>query len=102
MAQIDTWITLENHAWDACPSGRDRMSFKGKPSMPTTAKVLVSPVTGVTRTVNMRKPIDNALILRRYTPNSAAPADQKVNPWDMNEQYPTDERPMVTIQGHVM
>ena len=50
MATIEYWIQLENHAWDICPSGKDRMTGMdvemlagGKPPVNVT---LHSPVTG--------------------------------------------------------
>jgi hypothetical protein len=37
----------------------------------------------------MYKPLPNdALLLRRYTVNWAAPDDRKINPWDINEPDP--------------
>jgi len=51
--------------------------------------VLISPITGLTRTVTVHCPIPGeALILRRYTENWAKPDDRKVNPWDLNEPNP--------------
>jgi FtsP/CotA-like multicopper oxidase with cupredoxin domain len=48
----------------------------------------------------MYKPLtEDALILRRYTPNWAAPDDRKINPWDLNEPDPTDAGTMGTIPG---
>ncbi len=113
MATIEFWIQLENHAWDSCPSGKDRMTgldvaqlVGGKPPVNVT---LHSPVTGHSRTVKMFQPVrdsdgdvTDALILRRYTPNWAAPDDRKVNPWDLNELDPTDNGTMGTIPGPVI
>jgi FtsP/CotA-like multicopper oxidase with cupredoxin domain len=66
-------------------------------------KTLVSPVTGVVRTRTMYKPLSqDALILRRYTANWAAPDDRKVNPWDLNEPDPTDNGTMGTVPGAVI
>lgn len=64
-------------------------------------KTLTSPVTGAIRTdVLMNEPVEGeALILRRYTENWAAPDDRKVNPWDLNELDPTDSGTMGTIPG---
>ena len=103
MANIDIWIQIENHAWDACPKRFDRMEgtdFLGV----SVFKSLTSPVTGVVRNnVRMYKPLPtDALILRRYTPNWAAPEDRKVNPWDLNEPNPTDSGTMGTIPGPVI
>lgn len=113
MATIEYWIQLENHAWDICPSGKDRMTglavemlAGGKPAVNVT---LHSPITGHSRTVKMFQPVRDsdgdvadALILRRYTPNWAAPDDRKVNPWDINELDPTDNGTMGTIPGPVI
>jgi FtsP/CotA-like multicopper oxidase with cupredoxin domain len=68
-------------------------------------KPLTSPVTGFMRTPTptMFLPLaEDALILRRYTPNWAAPDDRKVNPWDLNEPDPTDNGTMGTIPGVVI
>lgn len=46
--------------------------------------------------------VTDALILRRYTANWAAPDDRKVNPWDINELDPTDNGTMGTIPGAVI
>ncbi len=114
MATIEFWIQLENHVWDICPSGKDRMtgltveqvSSQGKPPVTLSLK---SPVTGHTRKQKMFTPVRDsdgevteALILRRYTANWAAPADRKVNPWDINEKDPTDNGTMGTIPGPVI
>ena len=114
MATIEFWIQLENHRWDICPTGKDRMTglkveelVGGKP--PVTVS-LHSPVTGHTRSgVTMFQPVRDsdgdvadALILRRYTANWAAPDDRKVNPWDINERDPTDNGTMGTIPGPVI
>ena len=37
--------------------------------------------------------------MRRYTKDWKAPDDRKVNPWDLNEQDPTDGGTMGTIPG---
>jgi len=114
MATIDVWIQLENHVWDICPTGKDRMTgmkvedlVGGKPPVKLT---LHSPVTGHTRSkVKMFQPVRDsdgdvadALIFRRYTANWAAPDDRKVNPWDINELDPTDTGTMGTIPGPVI
>ena len=113
MPTIELWIQLEAHAWDICPSGKDRMTgltvdqlVGGKPPVNVTLR---SPVTGVTRTVKMFQPVRDsdgdvaeALILRNYTPNWAAPDDRKVNPWDVNERDPSDNGTMGTIPGKVI
>ena len=111
---MEYWIQLENHAWDVCPSGKDRMTgltveqvlSQGKPPVTLTLK---SPVTGHTRSQKMFAPVRDsdgdvadALILRRYTANWAAPDDRKVNPWDINERDPSDNGTMGTIPGPVI
>jgi hypothetical protein len=97
MANIEYWLQLENRPWDLVPGHADRMTGHHFPHVPVT---ITSPITGVTRTPNMHKPIgQDALILRRYTPNWAAPEDRKVNPWDLNEPDPTDTGTMDTIPG---
>lgn len=108
MAIIDIWIQIENHAWDTVPHRFDRM--EGTDFNPSSVLVnLTSPVTGATRNnVRMYRPVmdggsvGEALILRRYTANWAAPADRKVNPWDLNEADPTDAGTMGTIPGPVI
>lgn len=109
MAIIEYWIQIENHAWDASPRNIDRISGRaiqditevGSP-MPVV-KTLTSPETGAVRTRTMFLPLsEDALILRRYTPNWAAPDDRKVNPWDLNELDPTDNGTMGTIPGPVI
>jgi FtsP/CotA-like multicopper oxidase with cupredoxin domain len=105
MATIEYWIQIENHAWDTVPNRRDRMAGQDFNSVSVTVN-LTSPVTGVTRSgVRMYKPlmdganVGEALMLRRYTANWAAPDDRKVNPWDLNEPNPTDSGTMGTIPG---
>lgn len=81
MPQVDVWIQIENHPWDLCPNNIDRMM--GAPVSPSGPPF--KPLQG------------DALILRRYTANWAAPDDRKVNPWDMNEPDPATT--MGTIPG---
>src|SRR5437867_5532300 len=114
MATVEIWIQLENHRWDICPRGKDRMTgmkvedFQGGEAPVNVS--LTSPVTGHTRSnVKMFQPVrdgdgdlTDALILRRYTANWAAPDDRKVNPWDINELDPTDNGTMGTIPGPVI
>lgn len=78
---MEFWIQIENHPWDVCPNNIDRMmgmpvSSSGPPFKPLSR---------------------DALILRNYTANWAAPDDHKVNPWDMNEPDPATT--MGTIPG---
>jgi FtsP/CotA-like multicopper oxidase with cupredoxin domain len=107
MATIEFWIQLENHAWDVAPNNIDRMTGEDMQQIPGGAapvsKTLISPVTNVTATRMMFRPLaGDALILRRYTANWAAPDDRKVNPWDLNEPDPTDTGTMGTIPGPVI
>lgn len=103
------WIQLENHPWDVAPNNIDRMTGEAMKDKsdghPPVSVTLNSPVTNVSRTVQMFKPlmegsfVHGALLLRRYTKNWAAPDDRKVNPWDLNEPDPTDTGTMGTIPG---
>lgn len=118
MATIEFWIQIENHPWDVSPNNIDRITGltikeTDEHMAPGTGHdpvdvTLTSPVTGVVRTRRMYKPLRDganladALILRRYTPNWAAPDDRKVNPWDLNEPVPTDNGTMGTIPGPVI
>src|SRR5215208_1026884 len=107
MTTIEYWIQIENHAWDAAPNNIDRMTGQDMQTIPggqpPATKTLTSPETGVVRNRTMYKPLDeDALILRRYTANWAAPDDRKVNPWDLNERDPTDKGTMGTIPGPVI
>lgn len=106
MATIEYWIQIENHAWDVAPNNIDRMTGQDMQTITgvaPTVKALLSPETGVARMRTMFKPIsEDALILRRYTENWAAPDDRKVNPWDRNEPDPTDNGTMGTIPGPVI
>src|SRR5258708_14576661 len=108
MATVEFWIQIENHAWDTVPHRWDRMTGKDFDAGSVLVN-LTSPVTGATRNnVKMYKPlmdgasVGEALILRRYKPNWAAPDDRKVNPWDLNEPDPTDRGTMGTIPGPVI
>jgi plastocyanin/FtsP/CotA-like multicopper oxidase with cupredoxin domain len=93
MPTIDYWIQIENHPWDACPNNIDRM---------TGQKIDLASLPAAGGTSNPpAKPLDqDALILRRYTANWAAPDDRKVNPWDLNEPDPAVTRG--TIPGPVI
>ena len=98
------WIQVENRWWDVSPNNIDRMTGLQIQDIPgntlPVVKTLTSPVTGVTRNRTMYKPLpEEALILRRYTANWAAPDDRKLNPWDLNEPDPTDNGTMGTIPG---
>jgi plastocyanin/FtsP/CotA-like multicopper oxidase with cupredoxin domain len=101
VATIEYWIQLEHRFWDAASSGIDRMT--GQTIQALTNKPPVPRPVSPTRTVQMNLPTaEEALILRRYTANWAAPADRKVNPWDLNEPNPTDTGTMGTIPGPVI
>ena len=106
MADIEYWIQIENRAWDLAPNNIDRMHGQtmqqsGFPA--PVVKTLTSPETGAVRNRTMFAPLlEDALILRRYTENWAAPDDRKVNPWDLNEPDPTDNGTMGTIPGPVI
>jgi plastocyanin/FtsP/CotA-like multicopper oxidase with cupredoxin domain len=100
MALVELWIQIENHAWDVCPANFDRMMGTAVNPSPGPPVTLTSPVTGVSTSRTMYKPLTgDALILRRYTANWGAPDDRKVNPWDLNEPDPTDGGTMGTIPG---
>lgn len=115
MATIEFWIQLENHPWDVAPNNIDRISglnIKDLTGGNPVSRTLTSPETGASRTATMYFPANegmdpatkdwkaiDALILRRYTANWAAPDDRKVNPWDLNEGDPTDNGTMGTIPG---
>jgi|GEM_PF-2188896 len=66
------WLQLENHPWDAAPWNLNRAT--GQPVGTGPAPYL--PVTG------------EVLLMRRYTPDWAAPMDSPVNPWDLTEPDP--------------
>lgn len=117
MATIEYWIQIENRPWDVSPNNIDRITglsikeleeHESPPGHDPTDVVLQSPVSGVSRMRRMYKPLResgnviDALILRRYTANWAAPDDRKVNPWDLNEPDPTDNGTMGTIPGPVI
>jgi FtsP/CotA-like multicopper oxidase with cupredoxin domain/plastocyanin len=106
MATVEYWIQIENHAWDAAPANLDRMTGQTIEAITGTApvsKMLLSPETGVSRMRTMFMPLsEDALILRRYTANWAAPDDRKVNPWDANERDPGENGTMGTIPGPVL
>lgn len=117
MPDVELWIQIENRRWDASPNNLDRVTgltikevqqHEGGPGNDPVDVVLTSTETGATRTQRMYNPVRSgvnvvdALILRRYTANWAAPDDRKVNPWDLNEPNPTDSGTMGTIPGPVI
>ena len=126
---IEYWIQLENRPWDTCPNNIDRVSgqpISVKPGDDPTnsvsgeewVDVSLTPVGGgspITRRMfaplrDSKGKVMDALILRRYKPPLQAdlsdawtvPDDRKVNPWDLNEQDPTDRGTMGTIPGPVI
>lgn len=105
MATVEIWIQLEHHFWDVAPQNIDRMTGETMPTktgQPSVNRTNTRP-GGPSVTRLMHRPLQpEALILRRYTPNWAAPDDRKVNPWDMNEPNPTDTGTMGTIPGPVI
>src|SRR5216683_3301068 len=103
MATVEFWIQIESNPWDVAPRNIDRQTMQQITGQAPVLKTLISPVTGVVQTRTMFRPLSqDALILRRYTPNWAAPDDRKVNPWDLNEPDPTDNGTMGTIPGAVI
>jgi plastocyanin len=112
MATIEYWIQIENRPWDVSRHNKDRMTgqtLKAREGIDPVHVTISSPQTGHTRNTTMFKPLSDsdgkvidALILRRYTANWAAPDDRKVNPWDLNEPNPTDQGTMGTIPGPVI
>lgn len=107
MATLEFWIQLENHPWDVCPNGIDRLTGeKFTPVGQWNGRDMFKPL-GSTDT----KPLgEDALILRRYKPPQqndqsdawTVPDDRKVNPWDLNEPNPTDTGTKGTIPGPVI
>src|SRR5260370_5959558 len=111
----DMWIQLENRPWDASPNNIDRMM--GQDMKEITGKDPVDVKLSASNTRKMFAPLRDdkgnvmdALILRRYKPPKKAdesdawtvPDDRKINPWDVNEQDPTDTGTMGTIPGPVI
>jgi hypothetical protein len=89
MARIEYWLQLENHPWDVAPNGIDRATGL---NLVRDANGFFKPITG------------DALIFRRYTSNWAAPDDQPLNPWDLNEPIPAQTHgtiPGATIEAKV-
>jgi plastocyanin/FtsP/CotA-like multicopper oxidase with cupredoxin domain len=115
MATIEYWIQLENRPWDASANNIDRMM--GQDMKEITGKDPVDVKLSASNTRTMFAPLRDdkgnvmdALILRRYKPPQkndqsdawTVPDDRKVNPWDLNEQDPTDTGTMGTIPGPVI
>lgn len=123
MPTLEFWIQLENRPWDASPHNIDRVSGQnmkdatGRDAVQVTLSSPPGAAAPKTRKVTMYNPLrdgdgnaKDALILRRYKPPVQAgqsdawtvPDDRKVNPWDLNEQDPTDAGTMGTIPGPVI
>ncbi|TAH52829.1 MAG: hypothetical protein EYC68_05485 [Chloroflexota bacterium] len=86
MARIELWLQLENQPWDLAPNGIDRATGE---SFTRDTSGMFKPLSG------------GALIFRRCAPNWTAPADVKLNPWDLNELEPALTRgtiPGATIE----
>src|SRR5260370_17341405 len=100
MAPVEFWIQIENNPWDVAPRNIDRLTGQTMQQITGQApllKTLISPVTGVVQTRTMFRPLSqDALILRRYTPNWAAPDAPTVNPDHLNEPDPTNNLTMDT------
>ena len=76
MARIkEYWLQLENHPWDVCPWGANRLAGEPLARRPDGA---------------FRAASRDALLIRRYTANWAAPDDRPVNPWDLTEPSPLE------------
>lgn len=89
MPRTEHWLQIENHPWDLSPNGLNRL----------TDEQFTRGANGLFRSL----PAD-ALIIRRYTPNWAAPDDHPLNPWDLNEPDPAKTQgtiPGATIEGKV-
>lgn len=89
MARIEYWLQIENQPWDVSPNGLDRR----------TGQTFARGANGLFKPLSR-----DALVIRRYTPNWAAPADQPLNPWDLNEPNPVQTHgtiPGATIEAKV-
>lgn len=85
MARIkEYWLQLESRPWDASPWGANRLTGRPLP-----------------KSDGGFRPSDReALIIRRYTANWAAPDDRPLNPWDLTEPDPATTHG--TIPGAVI
>jgi manganese oxidase len=89
MPRIEYWLQIENQPWDVAPNGLDR----------ATGERFTRGANGLFRPLP-----SEALIIRRYTPNWAAPDDHPLNAWDLNEPNPSQTRgtiPGATIEAKV-
>ncbi len=74
MARVrEYWLQLENHPWDSCPWGIDRLTGRSFNPQPGGA---------------FRPVPQEVLVLRRYTPSWGQPVVEPVNPWDLTEPDP--------------
>jgi hypothetical protein len=74
MARVrEYWLQLENHAWDTCPWGIDRMTGR---KFSVQAGSAFRPVP------------QEVLVLRRYSSNWGEPVADPINPWDLTEPSP--------------
>jgi FtsP/CotA-like multicopper oxidase with cupredoxin domain len=86
MARVrEYWLQLENHPWDTCPWGIDRLAGRSFNSQPGGA---------------FRPVPQEVLALRRYTFNWGQPVAEPVNPWDLTEPDPA--RGPSTLPGAVL
>jgi FtsP/CotA-like multicopper oxidase with cupredoxin domain len=86
MAQTkEYWLQLENLAWDICPWGFDRATGQNLPTGPGGAH---------------RPAAQEALVIRRYTPNWGKLAGEAINPWDLTEPGPAQTH--ASIPGAVL
>ncbi|MFQ5858762.1 MAG: multicopper oxidase domain-containing protein [Anaerolineae bacterium] len=89
MATREYWLQIENHPWDVMPQGINRM----------TGEELAQGAGGLFRSL-----LAEALIIRRYTTDWAAPDDRPVNAWDLTEPDPAHTHgtiPGATIEAKV-
>ena len=73
MAHLEYWLQIENQPWDLAPNGLDRV----------TGAQFTRDGNGLFRPLG-----EQALIIRKYTANWAAPDDRPLNVWDLNEPNP--------------
>ncbi|MCI0478576.1 MAG: multicopper oxidase domain-containing protein [Anaerolineales bacterium] len=85
MAHLEYWLQIENQMWDTAPNGINRLIGE---TLARGANGMFMPLAS------------QALIMRRYTANWAAPDDHAVNAWDVNEPQPAQTRG--TIPGAVL
>lgn len=89
MPRLEYWLQIENHPWDTAPNGANR----------ATGETFKRSANGLFRPLP-----EQALIIRRYTANWAAPEDRPLNAWDLNEPNPAQTHgsiPGATIEAKV-